>query len=31
MQQDYAQWRGSFAAIYQWLMSWNGHAQQANA
>jgi retron-type reverse transcriptase len=30
MQQDYAQWRVSFAAIYQRLMSWNGHAQQAN-
>jgi retron-type reverse transcriptase len=30
MQRDYAQWRVSFAAIYQRLMSWNGHAQQAN-
>jgi hypothetical protein len=30
MQQDYAAWRVSFAAIYQRLMSWNGHARQAN-
>jgi len=30
MQRDYAQWRVSFAAISQRLMSWNGHAQQAN-
>jgi retron-type reverse transcriptase len=30
MQRDYAAWRVSFAAIYQRLMSWNGHARQAN-
>jgi retron-type reverse transcriptase len=30
MQRDYAEWRVSFAAIYQRLMSWNGHARQAN-
>lgn len=30
MQRDYAEWRLSFAAIYQRLMSWNGHARQAN-
>jgi hypothetical protein len=30
MQRDYAAWRVSFAAIYQRLMSWIGHARQAN-
>lgn len=30
MQEDYAAGRVDFAAIYQRLMSWNGHAQQAN-
>jgi hypothetical protein len=30
MQRDYAEGRASFASIYQRLMSWNGHAQQAN-
>lgn len=30
MQQDYADWRVSFATIYQRLMSWIGHARQAN-
>ncbi len=30
MQQDYARWRVSFATIYQRLMSWIGHARQAN-
>jgi retron-type reverse transcriptase len=31
MQRDYAAWRVSFASIYQRLMSWNGHARQANS
>jgi len=30
MQADYAMGRVSFAEIYQRLMSWNGHARQAN-
>src|SRR5262249_57192521 len=30
MQRDYATWRISFASIYQRLMSWIGHARQAN-
>lgn len=30
MQEDYAMGRASFAEIYQRLMSWNGHARQAN-
>jgi len=30
MQGDYAMGRASFAEIYQRLMSWNGHARQAN-
>ncbi len=30
MQEDYAVGRASFAEIYQRLMSWNGHARQAN-
>jgi retron-type reverse transcriptase len=30
MQRDYAAWRVSFASIYQRLMSWIGHARQAN-
>jgi retron-type reverse transcriptase len=30
MQRDYAAWRVSFAAIHQRLMSWSGHARQAN-
>jgi retron-type reverse transcriptase len=30
MQKDYASGRVSFAAIHQRLMSWNGHARQAN-
>ena len=30
MQRDYAAWRVSFAAVHQRLMSWNGHARQAN-
>ena len=31
MQREYAAWRVSFATIYQRLMSWNGHARQANS
>ncbi len=30
MQRDYAAWRVSFAAVHQRLMSWIGHARQAN-
>jgi RNA-directed DNA polymerase len=30
MQEDYAAGRVSFAEIYQRLMSWSGHARQAN-
>jgi retron-type reverse transcriptase len=30
MQKDYAHWQASFAQIYQRIMSWNGHARQAN-
>ena len=30
MQEDYAAGRVSFAEIHQRLMSWSGHARQAN-